>query len=79
VVRKEAVAAKLNGCKCGEDFVRATLFAFPPGVISAILWATYTGWLTLRARPATVFFEDAGMDRGCDGDPALSGNLVGGR
>jgi len=54
VVRKEAVAAKLNGCKCGEDFVRATLFAFPPGVISAILWATYTGWLTLRARPATV-------------------------
>ena len=54
MVRKEAVAAKLNGCKCGEDFVRATLFAFPPGVISAILWATYTGWLTLRARPATV-------------------------
>ncbi|SRR6266571_3763881 len=40
VVRKEAVAAKLNGCRCGEDFLRATLFAFPPGVISAILWTT---------------------------------------
>src|SRR5437870_7935836 len=54
VVKKEAVTAKSKGCRCGEDFFRATLFAFPPGVISAILWATYTGWLTVRARPATV-------------------------
>jgi len=54
VVRKEAVAAKSNGRRCSEDFLRATLFAFPPGVISGILWAIYAGWLTVRARPATV-------------------------
>jgi len=29
--------------------------------------------------PASLFFEDAGVERGCDDDPALSGNLVGGR
>ena len=54
MVRKEAVAAKSNGRRCSEDFLRATLFAFPPGVISGILWAIYAGWLTVRARPATI-------------------------